>query len=238
MSNIQHFHTSLLLKRPWGLIVAYSTVVILVMTISGVYLWWKRKLFTIRGQSFWRFNFDFHNAVGLYLTPFLLAFTVTGIAISFEWPRQLLSKLNPAGQQQLGPKPISISTPGKRRLPLDQQIAAAQTAAPNLRFFSVQIPRVPKIPVTVTMVSPNREAGDKTFQLISVDPYTNQVMRAWQQDRNRGTGAKIISFMVPVHTGRIGPLHWPVQLAYLLASLMTSVVSLSGVLIWWKRAVL
>src|SRR5262249_15530806 len=52
---------------PGKKIMATAGVVIMVLSISGLYLWWPVKRFTIQSNSSgWKFWFDAHSAIGIF----------------------------------------------------------------------------------------------------------------------------------------------------------------------------
>ena len=69
------------------LLVEIAGVEMLLMIPTGLWLWWKKKQFSINWKGSWRrINWDLHSAVGIYTIVFLTLATVTGFFISFEQP--------------------------------------------------------------------------------------------------------------------------------------------------------
>lgn len=81
----------------WGkLIVGISTVVFVVVLISGVVVWWPRNKsawknrLSVNVKKGWRrFLYDLHVAGGMYVLVFLLAMALTGLTWSFQWYRDM-----------------------------------------------------------------------------------------------------------------------------------------------------
>lgn len=81
----------------WGkLIVGISTLVLVVVLISGVVVWWPRNKsawknrLSVNVKKGWRrFLYDLHVAGGMYVLVFLLAMALTGLTWSFQWYRNL-----------------------------------------------------------------------------------------------------------------------------------------------------
>src|SRR5436309_9621638 len=59
-------HERLWLGEPgWWMVVA-GTIAAVFLELGGLYLWWKRRVFTVRFRSgWWRAVFDLHHVVGL-----------------------------------------------------------------------------------------------------------------------------------------------------------------------------
>src|SRR5438270_4432938 len=81
-------------------IVKCSSVALMFGMLSGLYLWWPRKVMRIRGRRwttlFW---WDLHNVIGVFSLLPLLVLTATGVVIGFEnQVRHLLDSLGGAAR--------------------------------------------------------------------------------------------------------------------------------------------
>jgi uncharacterized iron-regulated membrane protein len=80
-------HARLALGRFGSWIVIIATAAGVLLQISGVVLWWKRKTILISGRrGWWRFCFDVHQAAGIAGFPLMLLLAVTGLIIIFALP--------------------------------------------------------------------------------------------------------------------------------------------------------
>lgn len=74
--------------------VRYSTLIFLVMLISGIILWWPRNKAALK-QRYWfrwkqstqwkRKNYDLHNVLGFYVSWVVVFMAITGLVWSFTW---------------------------------------------------------------------------------------------------------------------------------------------------------
>ncbi|GAB3331119.1 PepSY-associated TM helix domain-containing protein [Larkinella ripae] len=95
---VLHGHNSLWLPDAVGKpIVAWATVLFVVMLLSGLVLWWPknrsaaRQRFRIKWNAAWRRkNYDLHNVFGFYVLLVGLTFALTGLVWSFQWYSQTL----------------------------------------------------------------------------------------------------------------------------------------------------
>ncbi|MDR0228440.1 MAG: PepSY domain-containing protein [Flavobacteriaceae bacterium] len=87
-------HRSLLLSNAvGGTIVGVSTIIFVIMLVTGIILWWPKNK-NMRKQRFWfrwkkvkgwrRKNYDVHNIVGFYSSFLALIVAITGIMYSFR----------------------------------------------------------------------------------------------------------------------------------------------------------
>ncbi|WP_313375733.1 PepSY-associated TM helix domain-containing protein [Chishuiella sp.] len=88
-----HLHSSLLAEKIGGWIVAISTIIFVISTLTGLILWWPKKWtkttrkasFTIKWKAkFKRFNYDLHNVYGFYSMILCLVLGMTGLMIFFS----------------------------------------------------------------------------------------------------------------------------------------------------------
>lgn len=88
-----HLHSSLLAGKAGGWVVAVSTIVFVISTLTGLILWWPKRWtkatrkasFTIKWKArFKRLNYDLHNVFGFYSLIFCFILGMTGLIIFFH----------------------------------------------------------------------------------------------------------------------------------------------------------
>ena len=85
MRVIHEFHTHLLMRgRSGRMTLTIAACCLLGLAVTGLVLWWPRKIFKLRGGPSHRVVFDLHQMLGLWSSACVLLFAVTGIAIGFE----------------------------------------------------------------------------------------------------------------------------------------------------------
>jgi uncharacterized iron-regulated membrane protein len=83
---INRTHESLGLGPPGLVIVQSITALSIVVLLSGLILWWKRKILVVRTDAGWRQSlFDLHHLVGAI--GFLFMLVLAGTAVSMVAPR-------------------------------------------------------------------------------------------------------------------------------------------------------
>lgn len=88
-------HGSLLIGKVGDALIELATGLMLILIITGVYLWWvssrNSQRFTInmaqKGRAFWR---NFHSVTGAYTALFLIFFVVTGLAWAGIWGAKIV----------------------------------------------------------------------------------------------------------------------------------------------------
>jgi uncharacterized iron-regulated membrane protein len=230
LGYVHQLHLRLLIRNradSGKTIVSWAGVAMLYLLLSGSYLWWPLKRFTILScEQFW---FDFHNTTGILAFAFLLILTITGLMIGFD------EITVPAFYRVTGsapPKPPMIPppAPGARAITPDQAMQIAKTAIPGAFPFQIAVPG-PKGAYQIRCRFPEDLTPGGRSRVI-VDQYTGDVLFA-ESSRTAAAGARIVIVNRAVHTGDI--LGIPSKAIMSLASLMAAVQLISGLVMGWKK---
>jgi uncharacterized iron-regulated membrane protein len=125
-------HVNLLSGKLGRLINGVGAVFVLALALSGAVLWWPgvrswRRGLGVRTKSNWKlFNWQLHNAIGLWMLPLVFMFGVVGVYAGFPGPFQAfvnkiapLEVYKPIPEASLVPKipviPASTPTPARPR---------------------------------------------------------------------------------------------------------------------------
>jgi uncharacterized iron-regulated membrane protein len=126
MAWLVDLHVNLLSGKVGRLINGVGAVFVLALSLSGAVLWWPgvrswRRGLVVRTKSNWKFfNWQLHNAIGLWMLPFVLMFGVVGVYAGFPGPFQVfvnkiapLEVYKPIPETSLNRKisVIAVSTP-------------------------------------------------------------------------------------------------------------------------------
>ena len=220
------------LSTSWGRqIVRWSGVMLVILLLSGLYLWWPVKRARLRsGASPFRTWFDLHNTVGIFSLVFLLLLSLTGVFIGFD------EVMVPLAYRLTGSMPSPqvssrVAVPrGARQISPDQALEIARRALPGTSPFYVSV-----VSPTAAYVVRSRFPEDRTpggRSLVMIDSYTGRVMFA-EGSRTAPGGRRIEILNRAVHTGDIFGL--PSKIVVSLASLMAPVQLVTGLMLWARR---
>ncbi|HET6176156.1 MAG TPA: PepSY-associated TM helix domain-containing protein [Candidatus Sulfotelmatobacter sp.] len=151
MLMIRNFHTHLLIRRRSGhMILTIAACCLLGLAVTGIVLWWPRKIFKLRGGPSHNVVFDLHQMLGLWSSACAVLFALTGIAIGLEdqvneWAFAV-SHMQPTPRPT--PKPPAVSAPP---LSPDELLAKAESIAPGARPIAIEFGDTPNDPVLVIM---------------------------------------------------------------------------------------
>ena len=229
--RLHQFHTNLLLGPPGKLITATAAIFLLGLSVSGLILWWPRKLWKLSGSKSGRErNFQLHNVAGFYASVFMLVFAVTGIVI--HWDEEARTFLNKAMHEEEAQIPKgSIASKATTRIGPDALLAAANNAVPGARATSIQGLGA-NAPVRISMKFPeDRTPAGRTN--LYLDPFTGEIL-SQQTSRTAPLGTRIVKLWNrEVHTGDI--FGWPTRILACMASFTLPLLAITGPLIWLGR---
>jgi sulfite reductase (NADPH) flavoprotein alpha-component len=217
-------------------IVGASTIGLIVLALSGLYLRWPRRMlnwrtwftfhWTRKGRGF---LWDLHSVVGTWvLLPYLLM-GLTGLYWSYDWYRDGLFALTGA------PRPNQQNAAGAGK---GKEQKAAQQQAPDItaawsafrqevdEFSSVtlRLPERAGQAVQINYLSPN-PSHDRASNRLTVNATTGEITQH-ERYNEKPLGAKLMSSMFALHSGSFFGL--PGMVALMLASLAMPLFAITG----------
>ncbi len=234
-------HTHLLLGHKIGQpIVAYSTLIFVLLLISGLILWWPKKWnrktmrrsLTVKwGAGFKRLNYDLHNVWGFYLLIPALILALTGLVFSFQWVADSFYSVLSGGQPKVVREvPLSQAQQVPSAVPMDQAFVHVLTVHPDadmisMRFrdkdtapFDFQVRKVKSRTYHFEWAYYDRSSGDFLSSYSTADLNSGEKIRAMNFDLHvgsfMGTWGKILMF---------------------IASLVCASLPVTGFFIWYNR---
>ncbi len=238
LASIHQFHLRLLVRNKGDTgkeIIRWSAVAMVFLLLTGLFLWWPRKRFTVRRwqmrewmtRGFW---YDIHNMVGIFSTVFLLMLALTGVAIGFE--RQTISLFNRITRTEpVYPAEVRATPPPDARpITPDQAAEVARAALPGALPFDLIVPGPAGAYDIRSRYPEDLTPGGRSR--ILVDQYTGKVLFA-QGSRTAPASVRLLTLNRGLHTGDIFGM--PSKIAMALASLAAALQVVSGLVMWGKR---
>ncbi len=226
-------HTRLLIDPDGKRIVGWTAVALVIISLSGLWLWWPGKIVTVRrSASNRRQIFELHNTLGALSWVFLLILGVTGVVVHWEdGSAAMIRTISDAALPAAQPK--ATQTCATQSLAsLDVIRRNINDAAPGAYATSIQFGDKPtdyamarmrfpedKTPAGRTLVLADRCTGRVVWTLSTrTAPVQYRFTRMWNRS---------------VHTGDLWG--WPTRILALIVALLLPVMALTGPLIWWSR---
>src|SRR5262249_12537066 len=211
-------------------IMSAAGVIILFLSISGLYLWWPLKRISIKpGAKGWRLWFDAHNAIGIFSLLFLLMLSFTGVMIGFdEKTVPLMYKLT--GSQAAQAPKVPPPPPGASPIGVDRAMQIAAAAIPGATPFAINVPNAKGSYLVRSHYPEDLTPGGRSR--VIVDQYTGNVLFA-EGSRTAPAGTRMVILNRAMHTGDI--YGTPTKTLFSLMSLALVAQVVTGVTMWWKR---
>ncbi|MDR7211854.1 PepSY-associated TM helix domain-containing protein [Flavobacterium piscis] len=240
-SVVLDLHRHLIMGDVGQFITGCSCLIFVFMLISGMILWWPKKIKNLKQRltvkwnaSFKRVNWDFHSTFGFYSFFILLIISLTGLTWSFKWFESAIYYLADGTTNKPSAKvenPTKID-PKLNKTAFYQHILQA-TDSIYLYKGNVQI-RMPNDSINSIFVI--KENLEKTIPNQSsaayFDKYTAEKIEIRPYE-SFSKGDKIRRLIYPVHTGSI--YGYPTKILALLVCLFAVTLPISGLLIWLGR---
>ena len=209
---------------------AFSSIVLMFLAPSGLYLWWPLKRIGIKScAGFRRLSFDLHNSLGFCSSLFMFGFAATGAYMVFErWTVPMtitMTQSKPvwgtvASQPKTGVQPISA----------DLACSVAQNALPGASILWVSIPREPRAVYLVKMRFPE-DHSDNGGSAVLIDQFSGNTLDVVSTRSN--SAQRVVALNRAIHTGAIGGDTG--RLLAALASLTLPLQAITGGWLWWTK---
>lgn len=246
---IEDIHRRLTAGDNGKAITGASTLCLLVLCLSGLYLRWPRRVWNwrvwltfdtqLKGRSF---LWGLHSVAGTWTLVCLLLAGLTGLFWSYEWYRNGLYALTGAPR----PEPREAAPGGAARGPrgegerkaeaapafdLAPAWAAFTAAAPNWSSANLRLPERPNQPLQINYL--DRDAPhDRARSRLQIDSTSGEVRRH-ERYVEQSTGGKFMSSIYPLHVGSFFGL--PGRLIMMLASLGLPLFAITGWMLYLDR---
>lgn len=229
-----------------GKITGVSVLLCLALSVTGLVLWWPRKLAGLRHVLWPRLglrakarDWQWHNSVGVLALPLLVVLSLTGTVMSWKWAEGLLHAA--AGSET--PRRPQPQAPGKGAPP---NVSDAKDARLSDRkwqaWMDTAMAHAPRGWTSAWLSAPRSPGSGASVNFrTSLDPVPSGgtvAMTAkggfdsWKPAKN-DLGTRLRFMVKPLHTGEL--FGWPGQLAMALASLGLLVLAWTGVALGWRR---
>jgi len=224
------FHENLTIPEHSGRqIVGWAGVGMLILSLTGIWLWWPRGGNFLRGLR-WRrsplFTFNLHHLLGFWISLPLAVVSATGIYLSFpQTAREAMSSIAPmAPQGQRGFGQVAQRT----ALTADQALAAALTAEPNGKPIALFLP-VQQRERPLTWRTQISRAGSGEIVTVMTDDRSGQTSSAAAPL----SGDRAAAWIRWIHEGsHSGPV-WAIVVT--LTGIFPTIFAATGIIMWLRK---
>ncbi|WP_041711741.1 sulfite reductase flavoprotein subunit alpha [Pseudomonas sp. ATCC 13867] len=225
-------------------VTAASTLILLYLCLSGLYLRWPRKALNWRAWLTFdwakkgrAFNWDLHAVAGTWCLAFYLLAALSGLYWSYDWYRGGLFKLlddTPAGQ----PKGLRGGKrgPAPKGPPPEVDASAVwatieQTGGAAMTAYNLRLPPVKGQPATVFYLLDDA-AHERAFNEMTIDPASGKLL-ADKRYTDSSFGKQLLTSVYALHVGSYFGLAG--RILMMLASLSMPLFFITGWLLYLDR---
>ncbi len=238
-------HTNLMLAKRGEWVVGVATLIFVVMSLSGLVLWWPRTRAILRDRlkprlvgAWKRAVFDAHNVLGVYALIGLLLLAVTGPVWTWRWYEAGVAFLF-TGKAALVGEPVPVAAPVAdsdpvviaNTSPLERVLAATQLKVPDAERWFIEV-GASKTPLLTVGAVYDRNSLWEEYERYYFHPKTGQLLGD-ELFEEKNLGMKWRNSNYGIHTGSI--FGFPSKLLASLLSLFAASLPVTGVLIWYPR---
>jgi uncharacterized iron-regulated membrane protein len=235
---IHRLHGNLLLTENGRPLVGWLGVAMLVMSLTGLWVWWPRGpvLNGLRWSRTTSTMSNLHHMVGFWIAIPLAVLSATGACIAFPKTLQALAGSEPAAARAPGPPrggEGAFAPPlAAPRMSADAALAAARAVDPDLaqaRLISISLPTAGRKPVWRVQFR-HRDGSPVGAQ---VDDASGRATVEDGPQRDGPTGDPFMRLVRRIHEGAVWGPAW--RIVVTLAGLAPTLLAVSGVAVWWRR---
>jgi uncharacterized iron-regulated membrane protein len=222
------------------------------MLLSGLCLWlpkeWSAK--SLRQIVFFRSglkgkarDWNWHNVVGIWWTPLILITTLTGILMSYAWAQNLLYTVtgeSPPVQRASPPKPkpklaVVKPAPAPQLNPagLNRILPIAEAQWPGWKSITIILPNSADSPVSFYLTATEDLAARPDLGAELVLERAGGAVLKWEPYETKPMGARLRTWVTPIHTGEIGGLIGETVAA--LSACGAILLAWTGLSLAWRR---
>lgn len=238
---VLQLHQTLLMGKTVGkTIVSVSTIIFIVLTISGLVLWWPKKLKKkIIKKSVWidysvkwkRLVYDLHNVLGFQTFLFALIIAYTGLIFAYPSFKDFSINLfnlvdNPTNRNDKKENTIKLNPQNI----LNESLIFSLKKHPNADMMSIRLRDKDEDEQDVQV----RLSKGKTsnFEWYYFNQSSGELTNI-KSSKNLQLGNKIAGMNYDLHTG--GILGFPTKILAFIVSFVCASLPVTGAIFWWNR---
>ncbi|MGR9013798.1 MAG: PepSY-associated TM helix domain-containing protein [Gammaproteobacteria bacterium] len=236
MTWLFDLHYALLLDSTGKTLMGISGFLLLILLITGIYLWWpasgkwRQALSIKRSASMPRLIFDLHKTHGVYSFAILLLILVSGVIL--ELPamfKPTINSLSPLYQAEANP---SVYQAGYSRISLDHAVAVALDRYPEAALRWIETPDSQNGSYRIMLY----QQGEPSFRFpkttVWVDQYRGTVLST-RNPRLERIGDTFINWLHPLHNGEIAGMTG--RLLVFASGFIPAILYVTGLIRWRQK---
>ncbi|MEO6689316.1 MAG: PepSY-associated TM helix domain-containing protein [Dokdonella sp.] len=236
-ASVEQLHRTLAAGPVGKQIVGASTLAMIVMIVTGIYLRWPRRTLSV---SAWfkpnlrahgrGFLWQLHAVAGTWLLAFYLCAALTGLWWSYDFYRSAVNAIAgvPTPTKRPPPATLDKNAPG---LSVDRAWSAFLAAVPDATLASFSPSAKADAPLEIRYQTSSSE-HDRAWNTIKVDLQSGEVV-ANESYSDQPRGRRFVAALFPLHSGSFFGVGGRTLMA--IAALLMPFFSITGLWLWLLR---
>ncbi|MEK6628707.1 MAG: PepSY-associated TM helix domain-containing protein [Bdellovibrionota bacterium] len=204
----REIHRSLFLEGIGKQIVSVTSLVVIGLILSGLFLWWPRKKqsfrnkFSLKMPASWKgINFKVHSLLGFMASFYLFILAFTGVASGFNFAEKGIFGFSDSVLPAWKNHPFSRGTSTSRQTTLDEAFNTASKIIPNADWTDIILPQTHNSSFEI-----NRAVttlfSQQSENFIYIDKFDGAILRI-DYAIDRPFSAELPIILTPLHEGTI-----------------------------------
>jgi len=239
MSFLYKLHYTLLSGDTGKSIIGGMGLLLLTSLLSGLYLWWPRlsKLFQAlsfkRSISQFRFIYDLHKTLGIYISIVVIAIAFSGVYMIFpNYVKPLVALAFPLAE--IAAMPSSISAEAKDiKSGIDEISKTAHDLFPQAKLQRIHFSTSVDGTYQFIMRQPGEIRKTSGSTQLWISSHNGEVV-AIQKPQSMSTGDTFINWMFPLHNGEAFGLAG--RIVVFVAGICLIILYITGLMVWWRKS--
>jgi uncharacterized iron-regulated membrane protein len=221
--KVHDLHVNLMNGKIGNQFAMWSTVGLLLLSLSGIVLWWPRRVLWVQStKPAARLNRELHYTVGFWSSLAMFAFAVTGLGLHYQTGK-LLNLLN---------KPSAARAMAGHGTSIEGILATAKETLPGTTVPRLLLAEKAGDPIFVYQRFPeDKTPAGRSFT--TLDAKTGAVLSFGSSRDMPVAQIALVQWTREVHTGTL--LGKPTQVLASFFSLMLTVLAVTGPAMWWNK---
>lgn len=226
-------------------IAAYSTLIFVIMLLTGLFLWYPRNKAASK-QRFWfrwkdttrwkRKNYDLHNILGFYSLWLLVVVALTGMVFGIQWFNSLVYQTAGGERSTIYTDPVSDTLAQSQLSRPAIDLVWEKMLAEHPDAVSVEVHTIDSESSAVAANANTRPDVYWTLDYRYFDQYTLEelsVEHIYGRLHEADVADRLLRMNYDIHVGAI--LGFPGKILAFLLSLTAASLPVTGFMIWWGR---
>lgn len=239
MDLVFALHYTLFIGETGVTLAAIAALLLILSLLTGIIVWWPRlgqwrQAFVIKWPTTpFRFLFDLHKTVSLYLCLVLGAVLLSGIDMNMNGPYVWVVQLFSPATRGPAQAPQSMPVPGLAPIGAERAVAITTATYPDGVLSGVAMPDGE---TGVYVVGRRHVPGLSAFwseRTVAIDQYSGAILDVRDPTTRRSAGETFLDWQWPLHSGQAFGMTG--RLLVFLSGLACPVIYVTGLLMWWRK---